>query len=300
MSTYLCFVTTPHYTQGAIALALSLHLVGSQATLHCLCTNEESFRTLTEELKEFTPPPPMTLELQVVPLPAEQELHAGLTHGAKGAILSVDAPRRVLFMAGKSFILLDADLIAVQNPDPFLTFPEPGTEKGDGKGDATPRIHAVGNFRLKKGSYGSAKEGGNFNAGVMCVAHPGRLDGEAIAHSVVHAGVDDTEELILNDVFKGRWEDLPRGLNVPKRVFLHAPSLWNEMLEGREIVFVHYMGCKPWWRDAAMRRASDWESERDYSALEEVWWKVREGKVGGGEVYASLPRATKGPPPLGI
>lgn len=287
MSTYLTFITTPHYTQGAIALALSLRLVGSQATLHCLCTNEESFRALTEELKELIPSPPLTLELKIVPLPEEQHVHAGLTHGAKGAVLSVDAPRRILFMEGRSFILLDADLIAVQNPDPFLLSYPGDQECGAG------RIQAVGNFRLKKGSYGSAKEGGNFNAGVMCVENPSRIDGEAIAHSVINAGVDDTEELILNEVFKGRWEDLPRGLNVPKRVFLHAPSLWNAMLEGGEIVFVHYMGCKPWWKDAAMSKASDWESERDYSALEEVWWKVRGGKVGGGkEIYASLPRAT--------
>ena len=63
---------------------------------------------------------------------------------------------------------------------------------------------------------------------------------------------------------------------------------------GHEIVFLHFMGAKPWMESLEARRGADWEPERpSYHALEAVWWKVRRGEIGpgagAGAVLAALP-----------
>ena len=46
----------------------------------------------------------------------------------------------------------------------------------------------------------------------------------------------------MNQLFDGRWSLLSPGYNVPKRVLHHAPALWKQLVEDKEIVFLHYMG----------------------------------------------------------
>lgn len=263
---YLCLITTPSYAPGAVCLAQSLALCGSKAVLKAIATSVEAERALLEEIQRSpNPPPPIVVELRTVELPKSA---SDETHGAKGANLSVDAPRRILFSSPQGFVLLDADLVAVQNPDVFLSL-SPGEP-----------MKASANFRIKKQAYGTAKDGGNFNAGVMVVSTPEERDGDLLHELVVAASELDTEELLLNKVFRNRWSELPPGLNVPKRVMHHAPALWNRMIKSKEIVFVHYMGAKPWMTDVAKRTKADWESERpEYLELEKLWWSIRSGKI---------------------
>ena len=89
-----------------------------------------------------------------------------------------------------------------------------------------------------------------------------------------------TEERIMSDVFRGRWMPLPPTFNLVKRVWTHAPLLWQQLAPGS--VFVHYIGGKPWMGQEAYRGA-DWEQAEAYSILEGFWRRVREGQWGGGE-----------------
>ena len=96
----------------------------------------------------------------------------------------------------------------------------------------------------------------------------------------------------MNRVFAGRWAPLPVGYNIPKRVLHHAPALWGRLVRRREMVFVHFMGAKPWMASPEERRGADWEAERPaYRALEAVWWKVRRGELAGegGSLLGALP-----------
>lgn len=270
-------VTTASYAPGVIALALSLEAVGSRARLRVFATCRTAYDSLSAEAAASVPPPSrLDVELMDIPLPHAE---AGApTHGGRGATLAVDAPRRALWAAGIRFVLLDCDMIALQNPDALLDLLD-----GDGgvcnDENKVMALWAVPAFRLKKRAFGDVHKGGGFNAGVMVSPSPSQGDADALATLVAGAGPDDTEESLLNALYRGRWAPLPRGYNVPKRVRAHAPELWTELVARREIVFLHFLGAKPWMRDAATRKAADWEAERkEYThELEPIWWKVRLG-----------------------
>jgi len=141
------------------------------------------------------PRPRLVIELRKTALPAAHAAH-GVTHGGKGAVLSVDAPRRRLWADHpEGFVLLDADLLAVSNPDPYFErfFHRPDqqqrpscacseVERGERQnqhqqgtaavaaaaapGEAAPAaVHAVANFRLKKKAFGCLPSGGGSGGG---------------------------------------------------------------------------------------------------------------------------------------
>ena len=229
---FLSFVTNAAYAPGAVCLAQSLLLVGSTARLRVIATSEEARDALLAELASSPPPtPPVDVVLELTALPPAKLGATGeaKTHNGRGATLAVDAPRRVLFVDDRpGFILLDSDLIAVSNPDhlfELLREPQAGIEKKE-KG-----LYATANFRLKKRMFGDVTGGSNFNAGVMAVPRPSSADGASL-QALVDGSVDVsdgtnpvTEELFLNNVFRGRCGSLPRGCNTPKRVFHHAPKV---------------------------------------------------------------------------
>ena len=286
---YLCFVTNKAYAPGAVCLAQSLRLVGSRARLRVIATSMSARDALLAEAAASPLPPPMDVVLELTALPTYDN---DKTHNGKGATLAVDAPRRCLFDdAREGWILLDADLIAIQNPDEVLHVLQ-GTP-GKLAVDVSKDMYASANFRIKKKKFGDVDAGSNFNAGMMVVPRPLSLDGVALQALVDAAGEDDTEELLMNDLFQGRCGSLPRGFNVPKRVMQHAPELWKEMIAKKEIVFLHYMGAKPWMVDLEKRKNADWESEAPaYPVLEKVWWKLRRGELvvdEDGGLHGSLP-----------
>ena len=218
----------------------------------------------------------------------------GATHNGSGATLAVDAPRRCLFHDKREgWILLDADLIAVSNPDSLFDVLESEPGRVNGAGQPPIDMYASANFRLKKKKFGCVAGGGNFNAGMMVVPRPRTIDGEGLQSLVDAASEDDTEELLMNKLFRGRCSQLKDGYNVPKRVMHWAPALWNRMVRRREIVFLHYMGAKPWMEDLEKRKGADWESERpSYHLLERVWWRLRRGALevdDDGSLHGSLP-----------
>jgi hypothetical protein len=286
---YLCFVTNKAYAPGAVCLAQSLHLVQSKARLCVIATSMTAHAALLSELAASPNPSsiPMDVVLEETPLPTYSH---DKTHNGRGATLAVDAPRRCLFDDNREgWILLDADLIAVQNPDALLTL----LHEEMNKSIVTTEMFASANFRIKKKKFGNVDEGSNFNAGMMIVPRPLSSDGVALQALVDAAGEDDTEELLMNDLFRGRCGSLARGYNVPKRVMHHAPGVWREMIGNKEIVFLHYMGAKPWMIDVAKRTNADWESENPtYKTLEKVWWKIRQGELEvdeDGTLHGSLP-----------
>lgn len=273
-------ITTGGYAPGVITLALSLLAVGSKYRLTALCTNIATQHAVIAEAAACPTLTNLDVELFEAKLP--EAVEGAPTHGGRGANLCVDAPRRALLSklseTGDSFVLLDCDMIALQNPDALFSLCR--GEGGGAAATAAPALHAVPAFRLKRKSFGSAALGGGFNSGVMVSpAPPSRSDADALAALVAAAGPDDTEESLLNDLFRGRWAELPRGFNVPKRVRAHAPELWNALVAGSEVIFLHFLGAKPWMVDAVARRGADWESERpEYKCLEAAWWAVRRGE----------------------
>ena len=70
------------------------------------------------------------------------------------------------------------------------------------------------------------------------------------------------------------------------------------MVERGEIVFLHYMGAKPWMTELEKRKGADWESERpSYRVLEKVWWRIRRGELAAGDdgtLHRELPRRAAG------
>ena len=309
---FLCLVTNAGYAPGAVCLAQSLALVGSAARLVVIATSPSAEAALLAEAEKCpggraSCPMDVVLEEHALP-PADTSNGGGKTHGSKGAVLAVDAPRRSLFDDGREgWILLDADLLAVQSPDGLFRLlgereptaaadagppsasasvsasvsasalaaasaasETPGATPAGAPPQALPvtpvALHAVGNFRVKKQAFGTAAAGNNFNAGVMVVPSPASTDGRdlsALVEAAAASGdVDATEELLMNELFKGRWASIPRGYNVPKRVLHHAPAVWREMVERGEVVFLHYMGAKPWMTCPERRRGADWVCDR--------------------------------------
>jgi len=292
---FLCFVTNGGYAPGAVCLAQSLLLVGSCARLRVIATSIEARDALLHELESSpTPlPPPMDVILEETTLPSFDDNGSDekKTHNGSGATLAVDAPRRCLFDDKREgWILLDADLVCISNPDSLFDILDQKQNKNIEEG---ADIYASANFRMKKKAFGSIEDGGNFNAGMMVVPKPKTTDGDALQQLVNNATDEDTEELLLNTLFKGRCSSLKVGYNVPKRVFHHAPLIWKDLVENKEIIFLHYMGCKPWMTDIKKRIGADWESEMPaYKILEIFWWKVKRDDIlcdDDGTLHGSLP-----------
>ena len=93
-------------------------------------------------------------------------------------------------------------------------------------------------------------------------------------------GYNDTEEKMLNEVFRGRWKALNLCYNAQKRAFKYSPSIWNQMRHDG-IRIVHFVGAKPWQSLEEMKR-QDWEVElggeasvKVYAPLFSLWRKVR-------------------------
>ena len=49
------------------------------------------------------------------------------------------------------------------------------------------------------------------------------------------------------------------------------------------MVFLHFMGAKPWMTNPAERQGADWEESNgtrsEYAELEQVWWQCRRGEI---------------------
>ena len=223
---YLCLVTTASYAPGAVCLGQSLNHVGSKVKLVAAATNIQAAEALRAEIEACSP---QGLERFVVELWEHDLSHlpggkhcAGedgnvfvATHGrgSNGAVLAVDAPRRVLWpqlpltptsptpgstaavsvspfpcssesqmsrrlrMMRRGFVLLDADLVALQNPDALFSLlpratdasPEADSDVARSGQSVEPsaELWGVASFRLKKRAFGSASN--NFNAGVLVV-----------------------------------------------------------------------------------------------------------------------------------
>lgn len=256
-------VTTASYAPGVVALALSLEAAGSRGRLRALATNKAALDALL--LEAAVPPRPTRLDIELFEVQLPEAAPGAPTHHGRGATFAVDMPRRELWSRGwHGFVLLDSDMVALQNPDLLLDALQ---ESG-----ASSELLAVPAFRLKQRAFGSSSSGGGFNAGVMVVPRTSPADSEQLAALVASPPrVEDTEESLLNEVFRGRWAELPRGYNCPKRVRAHAPQLWRQMLQGGELVFLHFLGAKPWMCDEQQRRAADWEEANPaYAALEQL------------------------------
>lgn len=58
-------------------------------------------------------------------------------------------------------------------------------------------------------------------------------------------GYNDTEEKMLNDVFRSRWKALELKYNCQKRAYKLAPAVWNK-IHATGIKIIHYVGGKYW------------------------------------------------------
>ena len=97
-------------------------------------------------------------------------------------------------------------------------------------------------------------------------------------------GYSDTEEKLLNEVFRSRWRPLPVNYNCQKRAVKLAPAVWNDIRNSAmKIKVIHYVGGKPWQSAEEIRRL-DWEgssaeSMAPYEKLFQLWHAVRRGEI---------------------
>lgn len=270
-------ITTPDYADGVLCLAYSLLVVKSRANLVCYVPSSEIQRSIeTAALQVPGLSYPTNLVIKMLP----DFLYDDIFNKdmSRDASMFIDAPRRFLFLQGGPFIFLDSDMIATQNFDELLDYINPSHAFNT---TGTPDIIAVANFRNKKKGYGS--ESGNFNAGMMIVPNPQKADYDKMIQ-VLSAGYNDTEEKLLNEVFRDRWKALPIGYNCQKRAFKLAPRVWNEVRASETgIKVVHYVGGKPWQSAEDIRRL-DWEgstseSMAPYEGVFQLWHRLRSGEI---------------------
>ena len=99
---------------------------------------------------------------------------------------------------------------------------------------------------------------------------------------ILQRGYNDTEEKLLNDVFRNRWKPLDIEYNCQKRAFKLAPKVWNTV-HLRGIKVIHYVGSKPWQSIEEMMRL-DWEIEsfesiHPYKPLFDLWRHIMNGNI---------------------
>jgi hypothetical protein len=133
-------ITTSDYVEGVVCLAKSLELVRSCVPLICYVTSEDVSLA-------FSLDRPANLIVEIIDLSLSDPIFD--EDVLKDKALFIDAPRRFLFKAGKPFVFLDADMIAVRNFDELLDL-----LNLDSLGIGS--IWAVPNFRNKKKNYGDA------------------------------------------------------------------------------------------------------------------------------------------------
>lgn len=283
-------ITTPDYADGLLCLAYSLLIVKSRASLICYVPSRE-IQLAIETAAGLRYP--VNLIIRMLPsFLYDDVFNKDLSRDVNQFI---DAPRRFLFLQGTPFIFLDSDMVATQNFDELLDYIDDSQSLNS---FSNYDIIAVPNFRNKKKGYGG--ESGNFNAGMMIVPNPQKADYDQMIQ-VLSAGYNDTEEKLLNDVFRNRWKALPIGYNCQKRTFKFAPAVWNEVHASETgIKIVHYVGGKPWQSAEDIRRL-DWEgssseSMAPYNALFQLWHKLRRGDILLPEqLLDAIPRASISP-----
>lgn len=200
---FTTLITTTDYAPGVVCLAQSLVLVKSTAVIHCWVTSAEVEDAILQADR-------LPNNIVIKHLPNETVDTFFRSAADIDQSLFIDAPRRSLFKMGEPFIFLDADMICLHNIDDLFDL-----LKREKSVDWVPgTVYAVPNFRNKKKSYNDGT--GNFNAGLMVMPDPQPED-YAMMTRMLAAGYNDTEEKLLNDIFKGRWIPLPIAYNCQKR-----------------------------------------------------------------------------------
>jgi len=268
-------ITTPDYAQGLLCLAYSLLLVQSKANLLCYVPSETMRAAIvaTAEKNSAWGYPNLIIEVLSGSL-YDEIFNKDLSRDAS---MFIDAPRRFLFRQEQPFIFLDADMIATQNFDELLEYIQPQSNTClnlDG-------ITAVPNFRNKKKGYGDSS--GNFNAGMMIVPKPSLADYNLMME-ILEKGYNDTEEKLINEVFRNRWHALPVGFNCQKRAYKLAPTVWNDIHASTTgIRIIHYVGGKPWQSVEELLRldyeAVSPEAMAPYQPIFDLWHDVYEGRI---------------------
>lgn len=288
-------VTRPDgYCDGAICLAQSLFLVQSRYPLVIMVTSTTVENAVRQALQNSPPnsiDPNLVRITKVATVDADENVLQNLFVKQHADCLTklrlwqstgtLHTCRHCNEEYSDSFIFLDADMIVVKNIDSLWdTIDEPPTLGSGtptlGSGCQCGQLWAVPNFRLKRSEFPKGNSG-NLNSGLLAVHRPTMKDFGMIMDLVANfdPAWPQAEESLLNAAFKGRWNTLHPGFNLQKRVFRHAPRLWNEFLGEGNVHIVHYVGGKPW--QGAEELARDWEGKEGYEALFAVWHSVRQG-----------------------
>jgi hypothetical protein len=101
-----------------------------------------------------------------------------------------------------------------------------------------------------------------FNSGLMVIAPSKELEAELVGRVQSVPSRDNSDQGFLNQHFINRWHPLDRRYNTLKRMYRHFPDRFDLT----EIKVLHYVGGKPWKRDAP-------KDEREYRDLHRLWWK---------------------------
>lgn len=281
---FTTIITTIDYVEGVVCLAKSLLLVKSKGILVCYCASLDISNAIASIIHSDDDYHRLKSYLCTKQLPEDvYDIHfkQDLNRDHR---LFIDASRRCLFKLMKPFIFIDADIVAIQNFDEIFDYIDSAIcTVNDSIGSSDSMIYGVPNFRNKKRDFNSSD--GNFNAGLMIVPSPSVKDYNRMLEMLMN-GYNDTEEKLLNVIFKDRWTPLPINYNMQKRCYRLAPDVFNSVKDSSAgIKVLHYVGGKPWQnRDQLL--LNDWESKEidvmvAYEALFSIWQKIRHNQYGG-------------------
>ena len=261
-SCWTTIVTTESYVIGAIVLAKSLQIQASEYALRIFVTND----SLEASIKDAATAHGLDLsKILTTQLPTDNFFNGDTSEKTKNGKF-IDCPRRELYKFRSGFVYLDCDMIIVRPIDNLMSL----LREKPASASAPLHCHAVPNYRNKKKSF--TGNDGNFNAGVMvCPPPPSGEDIYALACEILSdKNFDDTEEKLLNMIYKNRWLALDIGWNLQKRCYHLSPSVWDTYLPTTKII--HFVGGKP-WQTAAHIREIDWESdvEEKYGKIFDFW-----------------------------
>ncbi len=271
---YATLVTNEEYGRGALALARSLRLTGTDALLVVLATGEaEHLDELRREGCRIVPVEQPVLSAAFRESHSREALHraAPFNKGNKPAFHDpIDNFCKLelwKLTEYEKIVFLDANSLVVKPIDTLFGFPE---------------------FSGAPNLYETLADFHRLNSGVF-VAEPSLATYEFLVERLDRPGVfwRRTDQTFLETAFPD-WHKLPYTFNTMQYVYFNLPELWV----WKSIRVVHYQYEKPWAAENPKREL--------LQPLIDLWWRMFEGEAPPEDLPVVLPPASGKDRPKGL
>jgi len=147
---------------------------------------------------------------------------------------------------------LDMDILVLQDLSELFSIKKKG-------------IHACHSYAIK-----TDKLSGYFNSGVFVLVGQASEDNHKKAIEIAKKGHSMPDQKVLNMMYSGNINYLPKKYNVEKRVVMSKSMSFDF---DRDVAVIHYVGSKPWQED---KRG---DNQKEYLGLEKYWHNWGEKEV---------------------